>query len=186
MTFSYRPIKRIYICLFEQNVRSSSLFSSPERMENGFTDQLVDVLTSELDRTALLETVTRPSSGKLINRFLSEEAISAKQKCRRLKRYWKKTGKEWNRLTYCQCCRSANKLQRSHWQPIRGSEKAMGCSQRLSQLIDATTQLRWLCYIRAVDQGEATVIVALDISVSNMIVALNVSASNLSLSFARD
>ena len=69
---------------------------------------MVDVITVELDKAAPLKTVTRLSSGKLINRFLNHEAVVAKQERRRLERHWKKTGKECVRLAYRQSCRSAN------------------------------------------------------------------------------
>ena len=59
---------------------------------NVFTDQLADVLTTELDRVASLKTVARPSIGKPMNRFLNHEAFGAKQARRRWERHWKKAG----------------------------------------------------------------------------------------------
>ena len=42
-------------------------------------------------------TVTRATSGKYINRFLSTEAVEAKQKRRQLERCWKSTGADSDR-----------------------------------------------------------------------------------------
>lgn len=60
-------------------------------MAGDFTEHLVDVLTSEIDRVAPLKTVMRSSNENPINRFLNQEA---KQKYQSLERHWKKTGKE--------------------------------------------------------------------------------------------
>ena len=100
MSFSYRPIKSVDASLFETNLRASPLFSKPARTANGFADQMVDVITDELDKAAPLKTVTRLSSGKPINRFFNHEAVVAKQKRWRLERLWKKTGRECDRLAY--------------------------------------------------------------------------------------
>ena len=58
------------------------------------------VLTSELDKVAPLKTVTRTSTGKRINRFLSDEAVGTKQERRRLERCWKGSGKETDQQRY--------------------------------------------------------------------------------------
>ena len=60
------------------------------RTADDVADHLATVLASELNDVEPLETITRPSSGKPINRFLSQETIDAKQERRRLERYWEK------------------------------------------------------------------------------------------------
>ena len=77
--FSSRRLKQHNFDFFENSLRNSSLFTNPVTSANGFADQLAEVLTSELDKVASLKTVTRTSTGKRINRFLSDEAVKAKQ-----------------------------------------------------------------------------------------------------------
>ena len=77
------------------------LFTNLATSANGFAVQLAEVLTSELDKVAPLKTITRMSTGKRINRFLSDEAVKAKQERRRLERCWKRSGKETDRQRYC-------------------------------------------------------------------------------------
>ena len=64
----------------------------------------------ELDKVAPLKTVTRTSTGNQINRFLSEDAVNAKQERRRLERRWKRSGNEADRLRYRKSCKVTNQL----------------------------------------------------------------------------
>ena len=78
VTFSFRRLKQLNFDFFENSLRSSSLFKNPATIANGFANQLAEVLTSELDKVAPLKTVTHTSTGKQINRFLSDESVRAK------------------------------------------------------------------------------------------------------------
>jgi hypothetical protein len=80
---------------------------APENAIELFSDQLHTVVVSTLDR---LQTAKHTSSGKHINRFLSEEAIITKQKRRQLKRDWKKTSAEPDQLANFEQCQLANIL----------------------------------------------------------------------------
>ena len=90
--YSYRNLKNLDIdALALKNLdvdaladalRRSLLFTSPEPTVNSYTDQLVDVVSRELDRLAPLRTVTRRQS-KLATMWLSDEAVKAKRVRRR-------------------------------------------------------------------------------------------------------
>ena len=108
--FKYRRIRQMDHVQFETNVRVSSLFTSPAENVDEYVDQLADIVTQELDRLSLVKTATRSSSGGLVNRFLTTEASDSKKERRRLKRKWKRTGNESNRLAYRKCYRSTNLL----------------------------------------------------------------------------
>ena len=109
VTYSFRRLSKMDFKVFEESVLSSPLFTAPENTVDSFVDKFRMVVGSTLDKVAPLQTVKCTSSGKHINRFLSEDAIRAKQKRRRLERVWKKTGVESDRLAYRRQCKAANK-----------------------------------------------------------------------------
>ena len=110
ISYQFRPLNAMNFSEFEHSILSSSLFTAPSDKADTFSDQLCDVVSSTLEKLAPLKTVTRATSGKYINRFLSSEAIEAKQKRRRLERCWKITGADSDRRAYRQQCRSTNRL----------------------------------------------------------------------------
>jgi len=98
VTYNFRPLKSMDYSAFEQSILASALFSAVADTGDIFTDQLKRIISSTLDELAPLRTVTRVTGGKHINRFLSQEAISAKLKHQRLERWWKKTSAYSDRL----------------------------------------------------------------------------------------
>ena len=110
VTFKYRRIYQMDHVQFETNWRASSLFINPAKNVDEYRDQLADDVTQELDRLAPVKTATRSSSGGLVNRFLTTEAIDSKKERRRLERKWKRTSKESDRQAYRKCCQSTNLL----------------------------------------------------------------------------
>jgi hypothetical protein len=110
VTYKFCLLKHTDCNVFEQSLQSSPLFTAPENAIEALAEQLRTVVVSTLDRLAPLRTVKRTRSDKHINRFLSEEAIVAKQKRRRLERDWKKSSAEPDRLAYREQYRLANRL----------------------------------------------------------------------------
>ena len=72
---------------FEASLRRSELFTSPADGTDEFADQLVRVVTDELDKVAPVRSGSRPSP-KTITKWLSAEAVSAKRERRRMERRW--------------------------------------------------------------------------------------------------
>ena len=68
---------------------------------------MVNVITDELDKVALLKRCAHRSS-KPITKWLSDEAIAAKHECHRFERMWKSKHGESDCVNYA-CCR-ANRL----------------------------------------------------------------------------
>ena len=110
VTFSVHRLKQLNFDFFENSLRNSSLFTNQATSANGFADQRAEVLTLELDKVAPLKTVTCTSTGKRIHRFLSDEAVRAKQERWWLDRCWKRSGKETDRQRYCKSCKETNRL----------------------------------------------------------------------------
>ena len=131
-SYSFRKIKNIILSDFEATLYHSELFSSPATSVDAFTDQLVSVVTRELDAVAPLQTKNKRRS-KTITKWLSPEAIAAKRKRRRLERRWKRSGLDPDRTAYRQSCRTVNRL-------INESRRTFN-SQRINSCIDA--KQRW-------------------------------------------
>ena len=108
-TYHYRNIKSIDLELFERNILSSSLFTSPDPTVDSYANQMETELTSILDKVAPLKTGHRTGHRKAEN-WLSPEAVDAKKRRRRLERRWKASNAEPDRLAYRAACSSANKL----------------------------------------------------------------------------
>ena len=108
-SYSFRKIKIIILTYFEAALYHFELFTSPATSVDAFADQLVSIVTRELNVVALLQTKNKRRS-KTITKWLSPEAIAAKRKRRRLERRWKRSGLEPDRTAYRQSCRTANRL----------------------------------------------------------------------------
>jgi len=94
---------------FEASLRRSELFTSPADGTDEFADQLVRVITNELDKVAPAQSGShRPP--KTITKWLSAEAVSAKCERWRMERRWHRTHKEEDRLEYWHICKTTNKL----------------------------------------------------------------------------
>lgn len=132
ITYQFRPIKEFNHGAFEQSIRSSSLFTAPAQTADAFSEQMFQVITGELDKVAPLKTVTRSSRGKPVNRFLSREAVAAKQLRRRLERRWKRAGLESDRVEYRRQCRATNQL-------VNESR----CSHYRDRINDVSVKKRW-------------------------------------------
>ena len=75
--FPYRNWSRVDTAVLEDNLRRSSLFSSPAVAADKFSNQLADIVTTELDKLTPIRYFTRRKS-KPITKWLSKEAIEAK------------------------------------------------------------------------------------------------------------
>ena len=81
----------------------------PANTVDELVDQLQVTVTSILDEVAPMRRGKR-AHGRKSARWLSPEAIAAKQLRRRLERRWKKTKAEADRAVYRTACRKANQL----------------------------------------------------------------------------
>ena len=106
---SARRIKNIDPVQFEQELRCSSIFTSPADTVDDFTHQIKSVVVTLLDKYAPLRRCRRRPS-KPISRWLSQEAITAKRHRRRLERRWQRSQQDTDRVAYRSACRRANKL----------------------------------------------------------------------------
>jgi hypothetical protein len=103
-------VKTIDPSKFQEALESSELFTQPAATADDFADQLKTVVMPVLDRMAPLHTgVRRPA--KRATRWLSGEAVEAKQHRLRLERRWLTTKAEVDRINYRRVCRSANKIK---------------------------------------------------------------------------
>lgn len=104
-----RATRNIDTVKFEDALRKSALFTSPSLSVDGYVEQLERIVVAELDRVApLRRRVRRPP--KPVSRWLSDAAVNAKRKRRRLERRWIRTGQEDDRLAYRRACRQANRI----------------------------------------------------------------------------
>ena len=78
-------------------------------MPDEFVEQLERCVTEILDELAPIKHGHRPN-GKKAARWLSSDAVNAKQRRRRLGHRWKITGIEQDRQEYRAACSKANKL----------------------------------------------------------------------------
>lgn len=106
---TFRNWKKLDLDMFRQRVRSSTVYLRPASTVDEFAGQLESDLTKILDDLAPVCTSTK-RRGKSDSRWLSEEAVAAKQTRRRLERKWKLTGLEAVRVAYRGACRVANRL----------------------------------------------------------------------------
>ena len=123
-SFSFRNYKRLDLNAFRHRVVTSSARVNPASTADQFASQLEADITGILDELAPVCTSTR-REGKRDSRWLSLEAVAAKQTRRRLERRWKSTGLESIRVAYRVACRVANRL-------ISQARK-MHCAQAVAQ-----------------------------------------------------
>ena len=72
-----------------------------------FADQLEQSVVSVLDELAPLKICSK-RCGRWSNRWLSESAVTAKRKRRRLERRWYRTRRQADHVVYCSACHEAN------------------------------------------------------------------------------
>ena len=111
----------------------SSLLTAPATTTNTFTNQLIDVITSELEKVAPLKCSSRRAS-KSITRWLSTDAVQAKQERRHLEKRWMSSGCKRDRIAYRLACRKATTV-------INESRRTQ-FNQRLSNCTNSGQQWR--------------------------------------------
>ena len=84
-TYKYHDIKHIDVDDFRRRILSSSLFDQLDYFVDAYLDLMEQVVVNALDAVAPLRTGKRPG-GKGSYRWLSADAVSAKQNRRRLER----------------------------------------------------------------------------------------------------
>jgi len=104
-----RRINNIDLEKFQAALQESALFTNPSPTVDGFTQQIQEIVTEELDKVAPLRT-TRRRPSKPITKFLSPAAKSAKRERRRRERIRRSTKLESDRVAYRRSCRTANRL----------------------------------------------------------------------------
>ena len=106
---TFRNLKSFDASQFESSLRRSTLFTAPAETAEEFSTQLLEIVSSELNKVCPLKTKTcRPPNPT--SRWLSPEAKDAKRERRRLERTWCRTRNETDRLDYRASCRRANFL----------------------------------------------------------------------------
>jgi len=106
---SFRNWKKLDLDMFKQRLQSSPALVSPANTADEFASQLETSITDILDELAPTCSSTK-RQGKAESKWLSKEAMEAKQARRRLERKWKSTGVETVRVAYRETCRRANRL----------------------------------------------------------------------------
>ena len=94
---TYRNIRKINLSAFESVLFQSTRFSSPAGTADEFADQVAEVVACELNKVAPVKKCKRRPSNP-ITKWLSTEAIVAKREHRRLKKRWKTSEKEHDRI----------------------------------------------------------------------------------------
>ena len=107
--FPYRNWSRVDTAALEDNLPRSILLSSSAAAADEFSNQLADVVTTDLNNLAHIRYFTRRKSNPIAT-WLSKEAIEAKRERRRLEKSWKSSKSGSDRAAYCRVCRSVNKL----------------------------------------------------------------------------
>ena len=106
---TFRRWKRLDINEFKARIRSSPAYTNPATTADSYADQLRTSTTDILNHLLPEQSITK-RIGKLSSRWLSEEAVKAKQERRKLERRWKSMGYEAVRVAYRKACKVANKL----------------------------------------------------------------------------
>jgi len=123
---SFRNWKKLNLDTFKQRIRLSSAFTKPATTAEEYAGQLETDIIRMLDELAPVCTSTK-RRGKPESRWLSDEAVAAKQTRRRLERKWKSTGSDVVRIAYRAACRVANRLiteSRNAFYPKRVAESS--------------------------------------------------------------
>jgi len=110
LTYRFRNMKSINWAQFNDDVRRSSLFTSPADNANDFADQLDNTVSGILDCGRCPIQVRRKfAPNRRDSRWLSVSAVEAKRVRRRLERKWRTTRAETDYTAYRKACRHANK-----------------------------------------------------------------------------
>ena len=104
---SYRPIHKIYITAFNDDILNSDLFISPAVHECDIYRQFCDVLKTLLDKHA-------PLAYKYISKqspspWMTSEILLSKRRRRYLERVWRKTRSSLDRSRYSKQCHLCNR-----------------------------------------------------------------------------
>ena len=115
-SYQYRDIKSLDKSVFQQRLLESTLLADIDIPVDDYLTDVERVVRGALDELAPVRTATRPG-GRGSARWLTQEAVDAKQTRRRLERRWKSSQSsancqtaESNRLRYRAACRRANRL----------------------------------------------------------------------------
>jgi len=103
----FRKIKSVDTTAFADLLRRTPVYTDPSDDVDVFADQLDQSVISVLDELAPLKCCTR-RCGRKYGGWLTETAVAAKRKRRRLERRWNRTGREKDRVAYRSACREAN------------------------------------------------------------------------------
>ncbi|MCI0561137.1 MAG: reverse transcriptase domain-containing protein [Nitrososphaera sp.] len=106
---TFRRWAKMDIDVFKQRLLSSTVYTAPAPTANDFTTQLKADIVEILDDIVPIQEKTK-RVGKLNNKWLSEEAVKAKQVRRQLERKWNSTRLEGVRIAYRKACKIANRL----------------------------------------------------------------------------
>ena len=126
--YTFRNIENVNLRQFEQPLYSPELFTAPTIIVDAFTEQLMSVVTRELNLVAPQQTRNKRRP-KASSKWLSPEAIRTKRLRRRLERRRKTSGLDANRITYRAASRMANKA-------INESRRSQN-NQRISECVDS-------------------------------------------------
>ena len=109
VAYTWRQLRKVDLSTFESAIRQSELFTSPAIGTDDYAEQLVRVVSQQLDVMApLRHGLRRPA--KPITKWLSPDAVAAKRVRRRLERKWHSTGSEQDWRAYRHACQMANEL----------------------------------------------------------------------------
>ena len=109
INFYHRNLKNLDTNRFQNDIRESCVFTDPADTVDGFAEQLESTVGKILERHCPLRKRTKFASTRRDSRWLNDEAKEAKRERCRLKRRWKATKSESDRITYRKYCRVANK-----------------------------------------------------------------------------
>ena len=102
---------------FRSKFQQSAVYTAPCTDMNGFVDLFRDNVVSVLDKLVPLRRMTK-RCGKPSNKWLSSEAILARQNTRQLECHYGRTCSEFDSLAYREACRITNcafkESQRKH------------------------------------------------------------------------
>ena len=104
-----RNLKRMNADVFKSRVLNSDCWLNPAPSVDDYAEQIRHDITKILDDLAPERLVKRRKSIKR-RTWLSDAAIEAKRKRRRLERKWRKSGLDSDRVRYRSSCRETNKL----------------------------------------------------------------------------
>ena len=102
-------IRSIDTAMLDSALRQSELFSRPVTTVDSYVEQLDTVLTRLLDDMAPVR-LRRRRDPKPTSKWLSDDAIAAMRRRRRLERRWRKSGADADCQKYRRACREASQL----------------------------------------------------------------------------